>query len=79
MTFLGYAMIGILFAGLLDRKRPFFVLALTFFFTAAGLALRYLLEYGEISNAMNFTPFNIALYMIAIPPYCLLVYYYSCT
>ncbi|MEG1448499.1 MAG: hypothetical protein RSC41_04125 [Oscillospiraceae bacterium] len=28
---------------------------------------RYLLEYGEVSNSVNFTPKNMLIYLVAVP------------
>ncbi len=42
--------------------------------TAVGLVCRYLLEFGEVSNTLNFTTVNIISYMIVVPIICLASY-----
>lgn len=37
------------------------------FFTLVGLACRYLLEFGEVSNTYNFTPGKVASFLVLIP------------
>lgn len=70
-----YGIIGLLFEGLLDKGRQAVVLVATLFFSIIGLICRYILEFGEVSNTMNFIPINIALYLIIIPIYCTLIYW----
>lgn len=60
---------------LCQKYRNTVVLSLSFIFTIIGLGLRYLIEYGEVSNVRNFIPINIALYVIIIPVYCMIVYW----
>lgn len=36
-------------------------------FTVLGLACRYLLEFGEVSNTYNFTPINTAVFLLSFP------------
>ncbi|HJC89093.1 MAG TPA: hypothetical protein H9926_13900 [Candidatus Eisenbergiella intestinigallinarum] len=50
--------------GLERRHRVYMAL---FCFTVIGMGCRYLLEYGEVSNAYNFTLINIASYSVLIP------------
>ena len=69
-----YGIIGLGFAVLLEKHRNILVLSISFIFTIIGLGLRYVIEYGEVSNVMNFIPINIALYVIIIPVYCMIVY-----
>lgn len=47
---------------------------LTLFFTAIGMGLRYILEFGEVSNTVNFTDINILVFLIAIPLFVMLAY-----
>lgn len=75
LVMVGYGMIGILFAGLLDQGKGISVLLFTVLFTLIGLLGRYLLEFGEVSNSMNFTPLNIVLYLTIVPIYCTMVYW----
>lgn len=73
-----YGIIGICFTGLLVNRREIVVLAVTLFFTIIGLICRYFLEFGEVSNTMNFIPINIILYLVIVPIYCTLVYSLIC-
>lgn len=70
-----YGIIGMCFTGLLKKGRSFIVFISTLFFTIIGLICRYFLEYGEVSNTMNFIPINIALYLTIVPFYCTLAYW----
>lgn len=70
-----YGIIGACFTGVLDKGKSFVVLVLTLLFTTVGLLCRYFLEYGEVSNSMNFMLVHIVSYLIIIPLYCMLVYW----
>lgn len=76
MVIFGYGIIGYLFSMVLKQGQTIKVLGLTVLFTAVGMGCRYLLEYGEVSNTMNFTPLNIALFIIIIPAYTVLAYWF---
>lgn len=71
----GYGMIGILYAGLLDHRKGISVLLLTVLLTLVGIMGRFLLEFGEVSNSMNFTPLNLVLFLTIIPIYCTMIYW----
>ena len=43
-------------------------------FTIIGMICRYFLEFGEVSNTYNFTPFNIVVYLLVVPAFTLLAY-----
>lgn len=73
----GYGIMGILYVGLFDQEREIAVLMLTLFLTIIGLVFRYLLEFGEVSNTINFIPVNIVLFLVLIPIYSTLVYWAS--
>jgi hypothetical protein len=75
LVMFGYGMIGFVYVGLLDKGKGISVLVLTLLFTIIGLIGRYFLEFGEVSNAMNFIPINIGLYLVVVPIYCTLVYW----
>ena len=63
------------FAGLLDKQKEVRVFLMSFGFTGVGMVCRFILEYGEVSNAMNFTPLNIFLYLVVVPLYCTAIYW----
>lgn len=68
-----YIMIALVFTGLL-RAKPIKVFLLTLFFTAIGMGFRYVLEFGEVSNTVNFTGINIMVFLITIPLFVILAY-----
>mgnify|MGYP000927924722 CR=1 FL=1 len=70
-----YGIIGICFSGLAEQHKEFLVFWLSLAFTVIGMGLRYLLEYGEVSNTMNFTMVNVVLFIAVIPVYCMTVYW----
>jgi hypothetical protein len=70
---IGYSMIALILTGLLKEK-PIKVFFLTLFFTAIGLGCRYALEFGEVSNMVNFTGINVLIFLITIPLFVMLVY-----
>lgn len=43
-------------------------------FTILGLACRFLLEYGEVSNTYNFTPVNTAVFLLLFPLWAVVAY-----
>lgn len=69
-----YGMIGLGFAGLYGESKEKFVFPATLFLTMAGMACRYALEYGEVSNTYNFTVPNIVSYLVIIPVLTLTAY-----
>lgn len=52
-----------------------FVYTVSFALTVLGMVCRYVLEYGEVSNTMNFTQFNIVSYLVVIPIFTVVVYH----
>lgn len=68
-----YLMIALLLRGLL-RKKAWIVFFLALLFTATGMGLRYMLEYGEVSNTVNFTISNIFIFLFVIPLFVTLGY-----
>lgn len=76
LLIVGYGVIGLGFAGVYgpgkERRVYLFMLVLT----VLGLICRYFLEFGEVSNTYNFTPFNIVSYLVLIPLGTVLAYAY---
>ena len=62
--------IGGSLAALFPKKRLGFIVFLALALVCAGLACRFLLEFGEVSNTYNFTLPNIALHMIVFIGVC---------
>lgn len=69
-----WLVIALFFTALLPHKGVVKVFLITLPLTALGLGCRYLLEFGEVSNTMNFTPLNITLYL-TLAPVCTAVAY----
>lgn len=77
LTVLGaYIIIGLLFVGLC-KKSHFKVFILTLIFTVLGMVLRYILEFGEVSNTLNFTTNNVLITVLVVPLFVTLVYWIS--
>lgn len=72
-----YGIIGTSLAGICGTNKGRFVYISTLAFTIIGLACRYLLEFGEVSNTYNFTLANIIAYLLIIPIAVLIVYLIS--
>ena len=71
-----YGITGLGLAMILGRKQYHFVYLATFFLTALGMVFRYFLEYGEFSNTLNFTTFNIVSYLALVPLLVLGAYHF---
>jgi len=54
---------GGMMAGLFPKKRCRFIALLTAVLACGGLACRFLLEFGEVSNTYNFTLSNMVLHI----------------
>lgn len=72
-----YGIIGLGFAGIYGTHKEKFVYASSLLLTVLGMICRYILEYGEVSNTMNFTLFNMISYLAAIPVFTVAAYYFS--
>ena len=71
-----YGVIGLGFAGLYGMNKEKFVYMSSFVLTGLGMLCRYILEYGEVSNTMNFTSFNIISYLAIIPVFIMISYHF---
>ncbi|WP_321003115.1 hypothetical protein [Eisenbergiella porci] len=76
LLIVSYGIIGLGFAGVYGTKKEKVIYPLVLVFTAAGMACRYLLEYGEVSNSYNFIIHNIMAYLALIPLFTVLAYHY---
>jgi len=70
-----WAIGGFLYA-LFPNKKATFIVAVLVAFACLGLACRYLLEFGEVSNTYNFTLPNIALHLSVFLVVCVLSWFY---
>lgn len=71
-----YGIIGIGLVGIYGIHKEKSVYTVTLIFTALGMILKYILNYGEVSNTMNFTAINIISYLIVIPLVTVFAYHY---
>ena len=78
MIIVAYVILAILFASLLSGNKPIYVYLISLLFTTVGMILRYIIEYGEYSNTINFTQINIIMYLCIIPVFCTLIYWIIC-
>ena len=69
-----YGIIGLGFAGIYGINKEKFVYIASFILTGFGMICRYFLEYGEVSNTVNFTLFNIISYLLVTPILTLISY-----
>lgn len=73
----GYGIIGLGFAGVYGEHKEKYVYIASLILTALGMISRYIIEYGEVSNTMNFTPFNIISFIVVIPILIVVSYCFS--
>lgn len=71
-----YGIIGLGFARVYGIHKEKIVYTVSFILTALGMISRYVLEYGEVSNKMNFTPFNIISFLVVIPIFTVVAYHF---
>lgn len=70
-----WAIGGFLYA-LFPNKKATFIVGILIAFACLGLACRFLLEYGEVSNTYNFTLPNISLHLGVFIATCILRWFY---
>jgi hypothetical protein len=70
-----YGIIALGFVGVYGEHKVRFVYASTLILTIVGMILRFLLEYGEVSNTMNFTQLNVVSYLVIVPVFVTGAYY----
>lgn len=63
---IGIVIMAVILAALMDRC-VWKAWGLGLVCLAAGMAGRYALEFGEASNAANFTPVNLAVFLVGVP------------
>jgi len=71
-----YGIIGLGFAGIYGIHKEKFVYVVSLILTGFGMICRYILEYGEVSNTMNFTSFNTISYLAVIPIFTVSAYHF---
>lgn len=78
MIILSYGILATLFTSLLSSNKSIHVYSISLLCTTVGMILRYIIEYGEYSNTINFTQINIIMYLGIIPVFCTLIYWIIC-
>lgn len=63
---IGVVIMAVILAALMDRC-IWKAWGLGLVCLAAGVAGRYALEFGEVSNTVNFTPVNLAVFLVGVP------------
>jgi len=76
LIFSSYCVIWLALGGIYGTGKEKIVFLRTLEFTTLGLISRYLLEFGEVSNTMNFTAFNIISYILITPILTTLLYHF---
>lgn len=77
LVVMSYGMIGIGFAGVYGAAKERLLYPRVLVLTILGMICRYILEYGEVSNAYNFTILNIISYIAIIPTFTVVAYHYA--
>lgn len=62
---IGIVIMAVILAALMDRC-VWKAWGLGLVCLAAGVAVRYVLEFGEVSNTVNFTPVNLAVFLVGV-------------
>ncbi len=71
-----YGIIALGLVGVYGINKAKSVYTASLIFTTVGLIIKYILAYGETSNTMNFTAFNIITYLLVIPVFTVVAYYF---
>ena len=72
----GFGAVAEGFVGVYGPGRTCRVWLMTMISTVLGLIGRYLLEFGEVSNTYNFTPENVAVFLLTVPLGTAVAYYF---
>lgn len=78
MIIVNYGIVAILFVCLFSGNMTTSVYLISLLFTTVGMILRYILEFGEYSNIINFTKITIIMYIGIIPLFCTFIYWFIC-
>lgn len=70
-----YGIIGGGLGGIYGKQKYKLIYISSLILTALGMIFRYVIEYGEVSNTMNFVAFKILSYLLVIPIYITGVYH----
>lgn len=70
-----YGTIGAGLGGIYGKQKYKFIYISSLILTALGMIFRYVIEYGEVSNTINFVSSNIISYLLIIPIFITGVYH----
>ncbi|NLB23153.1 MAG: hypothetical protein GX833_07840 [Clostridium sp.] len=73
-AFASVFIMGLFYAMIFGKGRTLFVYLSSLALTGLGMIIRYVIEFGEVSNTMNFTLTNILVYIGAVPILVTLIY-----
>lgn len=73
-AFASVFIMGLFYAMIFGKGRTLFVYLSSLALTGLGMIIRYVIEFGEVSNTMNFTLTNILVYIGAVPILLTLIY-----
>lgn len=73
-SFSSFFIIGIFYSMFFGKGKVVFVYLSSLVLTALGMLIRYLIDYGEVSNAQNFTMTNSLVYIGLVPLLISLIY-----
>ena len=69
-----YGIVGAGFVTIFGINKEKFVYITSLISTVLGMIIRYIVEYDEVSNTINFTTFNIISYLVVIPIFTVVAY-----
>ncbi len=70
--------IPLTFVALLGKSKPMKVYSISFVSLLLGMVCRYALEFGELSNSINFTAINVVSFLVLLPLIYVFTYYVYC-
>lgn len=73
-SFASFFIMGLFYAMIFGKGRILFVYLSSLALTGLGMIIRYAIEFGEVSNSMNFTLTNILVYIGVVPILVTLIY-----
>lgn len=73
-SFSSFFIMGLFYAMIFGKGRVLFVYLSSLALTGLGIIIRYAIEFGEVSNATNFTLTNILVYVVAVPILVTIIY-----
>lgn len=75
LVLISYGIIGVGLGEIYGKNKYKFIYILSLILTTLGMIFRYVIEYGEVSNTMNFVSLSIISYLLIIPIFITGVYH----